>query len=205
MVAFTYTEPITWYEFVLDCAKFLKEKDIKTVMVTNGFINPKPLQALLPYLDAMNIDLKSMDNEFYENICQAELAPVLETIRIAHEQTHVEVTNLIVTGENDKLEQLERLVEFLTSVDINIPLHFSKYFPQYKRSSEPTSDATMEIALEIGLRKLHYVYLGNMFSCVDSRCPECNELLIRRLKQVESYLDNGNCPNCGFKIQGVFA
>jgi len=205
MVAFTYTEPITWFEFVLDSSKFLKEKGIKTVMVTNGFINEKPLKALLPYLDALNIDLKAMDEDFYANICQAELAPVLESIKIANNQAHVEVTNLIVTGENDKPLQLEKLVDFIASVDVNLPLHFSKYFPQYKRSSEPTSDGTMEIALEIGLRKLNYVYLGNMFSCVDSRCPECDELLIRRLKQTECYLEDGCCPNCGLKIQGEFA
>ncbi|MDN5354655.1 MAG: pyruvate formate lyase activating enzyme [Candidatus Cloacimonadota bacterium] len=204
MVAFTYTEPFTWYEFIWDSAKILQENGIKIVMVTNGFVNPEPLKQLLPFIDAMNIDLKSMGKNFYTDICHGRRDPVLQTIKIAATSCHVEITNLIITNENDSDDAIEAVVNFLSEVDENIPIHFSKYFPHYKMSNGPTSDATLYNAYHIAKNKLNYVYLGNILSENETRCPNCGNLLVKRDFGIKSYLKDNHCPQCGQFIYGKF-
>ncbi|MCD4817307.1 MAG: AmmeMemoRadiSam system radical SAM enzyme [Candidatus Cloacimonetes bacterium] len=204
MVAFTYTEPVTWYEFILECSEFLKENDIKTVLVTNGFINEKPLLKLLPYIDAMNIDLKSMDEDFYENICGGELKPVLKTIEIASKSTHLEITNLVITNQNDSLENIGKLVDFIANLNKNIPIHFSKYYPNYLMSESPTSERLLYEIYELATKKLNFVYLGNIYFDNNTKCPNCHKILIERRYILNNYIINGTCRNCGTKIYGKF-
>jgi len=204
MVAFTYTEPLTWYEFVLDAAGFLQKHHIKTVLVTNGFINPEPLAELLPVIDAMNIDLKAMYDGFYKKICGGALKPVLATIRYAAKHCHLELTNLLIPGENDSDSQIESLIDFVASVDRRIPLHFSKYFPHYLRSTQPTDEKTLYHALEMARAELDFVYLGNIIHSHTTRCPQCGELLITRGTKTTINLQDGSCPSCNYPVYGVW-
>jgi pyruvate formate lyase activating enzyme len=181
-VAFTYTEPFTWYEFILDCAKLFQPHDIKIVLVTNGYINPEPLAELLPSIDAMNIDLKSINADFYKKICHGNLKPILETIKTAFASCHIELTNLLIPGLNDKENEIQTLIDFVAEVNLNIPLNFSKYFPRWKCKQPATSDVALISAYKLAKEKLSYVYIGNMQTdkYSNTSCPNCNKLLIDR-------------------------
>ena len=139
-IAFTYNEPFMWYEYIYDVAKRIKEydKNISVVLVSNGYVNKEPLKKILPFIDAMNIDLKGFTNRYYNDICKAKIEPVLETIKMASEQTHVEITTLMVSDENDSVEEIVEIAKFIASIDKNIPLHLSRYFPKYKMKNPPT-------------------------------------------------------------------
>lgn len=163
-VAFTYNEPSIWYEYVFDVAKKLKKEDKnkKVVLVTNGYINKEPLKEILPYIDAMNIDLKGND-EYYKNLCFGRIEPVKEAIKLAYDNNcHIEVTTLLISGENSSIETIMEIGRFLESIDKNIPLHISRYFPRYKMTNEMTSLEDMKNAYDLLKQKLNYVYLGNL-------------------------------------------
>lgn len=163
-LAFTYNEPSIWYEYVYDVCKAIKEinKDHKTVLVTNGFISEEPLRKLLPYVDALNIDLKGND-KYYKKLCFGALKDVENTIKIASEMgCHVEVTTLLIPNENTDYITLRELGEFLGSVDKNIPLHLSRYFPKYKMDTPETSLYDMKNAYEFLSKYLNNIYLGNL-------------------------------------------
>jgi len=204
MVAYTYTEPITWFEYVIDSAKLLHKNGIKTVFVTNGFINKEPLKELIPVIDAMNIDLKSMDDDFYRRLCKGRLQPVLETIETVSGNCELEITNLLITGENDTESMIKKLVDFLAEIDPNIPLHFSKYYPQYKMTNPPTPDSTLYKAKRIADKKLNYVYLGNIIADRDTYCPECGKRIVERGFNTRIEIVNGKCPDCQKEIYGEF-
>jgi pyruvate formate lyase activating enzyme len=160
-LAFTYNEPTIGYEFVLDCAKLCKEKNLVTVLVTNGYLNEKPLLELLPHIDAMNIDLKSFSEDFYRHI-GGNLEVVKKTISISSSACHVEVTTLIVPQENDTPEEMRMLSMWLASVNPQIPLHLSRFFPRYiMNDKEATPVATIKELSEIASECLEYVYMGN--------------------------------------------
>ncbi|NLM35275.1 MAG: radical SAM protein [Clostridiales bacterium] len=163
-LAFTYNEPSIWYEYVYDCSKLLKETkpDATVAIISNGYINEAPLKALLPYVDAMNIDLKSYNNKYYKNICGGSIKPVLKTIELAAKYCHVEITTLLVTGENDNLEDVEEIAKFLSNINKDIPLHLSRYFPRYKIDNPPTDIDFMYKAQEVASRYLNRVNLGNI-------------------------------------------
>lgn len=163
-IAFTYNEPSIWYEYVYDCAKFLKETDENSsvVLVTNGYINELPLKKLLHYVDAINIDLKSFSESYYNKLCGGNLNPVLRSIETAIKFCHVEITTLIVTGENDNIEEIKSIAKFLGNIDRNIPLHISRYFPRYKLNNSPTDINFMYNAKEIADKYLNNVHLGNI-------------------------------------------
>ena len=163
-IAFTYNEPFIWYEYILETAKLLKEKSKqkKVVLVTNGYVSKEPLEKLLPYIDAMNIDLKGNDN-YYKHLCKGSLNPVLQTIETAYKKgCHVEVTTLLVTDENTDEKSLVDIRDFLSDLNPNIPLHISRYFPMYKQTSQATSLEVMKKAYDILKEKLNNVYLGNV-------------------------------------------
>ncbi len=162
-IAFTYNEPTVWYEYVLDMSKKAHVLGLKTVLVTNGYINESPLLELLPYIDAMNIDLKSMTDGFYKAICGGTLSPVLKTIETCAKQTHVEVTNLLIDGLNANHDELEAMCSWLASIDPNIPLHISRYFPAYLLDVPKTRLETLEIARNIAEKYLKNVSIGNAF------------------------------------------
>lgn len=208
-VAFTYTEPFTWYEYIYDCGKLLTPKGIKLVLVTNGYIEQEPLRELLPYVDAMNIDLKSIRPEFHQKICAGKLDPVLATIRTAAQACHVELTNLLIPGLNDSEEEIRDLVGFVAEVDRNIPLHFSRYYPRWQCELPATPESTLFLAYGIAAQKLNYVYLGNIASGEhsDTHCPNCQAHLISRsfLSIDTHFMQGDKCSKCGFKIYGRFA
>ena len=162
-ISYTYNEPTVFYEFMLDTAKLAKEKGLMNIMVTNGFIQREPIELLLQYIDAMNIDLKTFRAETYKSICGGRLEPVKETIKIAAKKCHVEVTTLIVTGMNDNEQELTELFEWLASVDKGIPLHITRYFPAYKYNEPPTDVEFMRKMHEKAKRYLDNVYLGNIW------------------------------------------
>jgi len=161
-IAYTYSEPMVWYEFVYDTAKRARQEGLKNVLVTNGFVQKEPLMELLPFIDAMNIDVKAFTDEFYRKTCGGRLGPVLRTVELAHQSCHVEITTLVVPGMNDSEEEISSLVDWIASLDPSIPLHLSRYFPRYKFDLPPTPIDTLKKAKEIALKKLKYVYLGNV-------------------------------------------
>lgn len=163
-IAFTYNEPSIWYEYVYDCAKYIKgyDKNLSVVLVTNGYLNKAPLEALLPYVDAVNIDLKSWKDSYYRQICGGTLSPVLESIKLASKYCHVEVTTLLVTGENDNLEEVEEIAKYIAEIDPYIPLHLSRYFPKYLMDAPATDIGFMIEAEKIANKYLKRVVLGNI-------------------------------------------
>lgn len=162
-IAYTYNEPFIWYEFVLDTAKLAKKEGLRNVLVTNGYVNLEPLKIILPFIDAMNIDLKSIEDKFYTKICGGHLDPVLETIKESSKHCHIELTNLIIPTLNDSDENITKLVNWIyENLGDSVPLHFSRYFPCYKLDIPPTPLATLEKAENIAKKKLKFVYLGNV-------------------------------------------
>ena len=160
-IAFTYNEPSIWYEFVLDTAKLNQKKGKKNVLVTNGYINQAPLKELLPYIDAMNIDLKGFSDEYYKE-CKGRIRPVLDTIKTSAQKCHIEITTLLVTGKNDNIETIEDIARYISTIDDSIPLHLSRYFPRYQYKQAPTDIHFMNQAKKIGSKYLKKVYLGNV-------------------------------------------
>ncbi len=160
-IAYTYNEPLVGYEYVLDCAKLAREHTLKNVLVTNGTICEKPLLELLPYIDAMNIDLKAFTERFYKMI-GGDLETVKQTIRLAARTSHVEITTLIVPGENDSEAEMDALSLWLASVDPEIPLHVTRFFPRWKMTDRDATPVKTVYALaKIARRNLKYVYEGN--------------------------------------------
>jgi pyruvate formate lyase activating enzyme len=182
-IAYTYSEPLVWYEFVSDCAALARQNGLKNVLVSNGYLNRDPLEKLLTWIDAVNIDLKSMDDEFYRKVCQGKVAPVLAAIRQFHAAgVHLEVTNLLIPGYNDSEEQVDRLVDFVHSLGHDVPLHFSAYHPSWRLSAPPTPRQTLVRAREQALDRLEWVYLGNVGGEKgrDTICPDCGCVAIIR-------------------------
>lgn len=206
-VAYTYSEPFMWYEFVYETARELRERGLKNVLVTNGYVNPEPLEELLPYIDAMNIDVKAFTDDFYKSQCVGMLKPVLRTVEMSVSRCHVEITTLLVTGLNDLEEEIRKLVDWVAGLEPSPPLHFSRYFPNYKMEREPTPLRTLEKAREIAMEKLDYVYIGNApeLNGADTICPHCGEVLIERTGYYVRLkaLDGHNCTRCGHQINLV--
>ncbi|MFC1850546.1 AmmeMemoRadiSam system radical SAM enzyme [candidate division CSSED10-310 bacterium] len=204
-IAYTYSEPLIWYEFVIETARQARAKGLQNVLVTNGYINPEPLQNLLPVIDALNIDIKSMDDEFYKKYCGSRLEPVLETVRIAHHSCHLEITNLIIPTLNDSAAHFEQLATWLAELSPDIPIHFSRYFPHFNLKLPPTPTGTLHQAREIAARHLHYVFLGNIMdqSASSSYCPSCQALLIIRdgYRTSKQNVANGKCSQCGQAVK----
>ncbi len=163
-ISYTYNEPTILIEFIKDIAKLAKRKKLKNIMVTNGFLSPESFNFIKNYIDAMNIDIKSFSEEFYSRLCKAKLKPVLDTIKRAHNAgIHLEITTLIIPGENDNLEELTKIAKFIASVDKNIPWHISRFFPHHKLMYRPmTPMVTMQKAYDIGKKYLKNVYMGNV-------------------------------------------
>jgi pyruvate formate lyase activating enzyme len=203
-IAYTYSEPSVWYEYVLDTAKEIKRAGMKNVLVTNGFINKQPLLEMLPYIDALNIDIKAFNNEFYHKICAGNLESVKETVAIAASLCHVEITTLLVPGCNDDQQEIAALATWLGEIHVDIPLHFSRYFPNYKMKTAPTPESTMKMAQEIAGQHLNYVYLGNMQGQgANTYCPKCDKLVIDRNQWHSMMVDNNKCSQCGSVINIV--
>ena len=207
-IAFTYTEPLIWFEYIIDVAKVGKPKGLSMVAVTNGYINPESLNELLDYIDAMNIDLKAMDDEVYRKLIGGRLEPVLNTVRTSAKRILIEVTNLLIPGVNDSDDQIKRLVDFIADIDPKIPVHFSRYFPAWEFNAPPTPVKTLLRAREIASEKLEYVYLGNVYipDAEDTFCPYCGNKLISRsgfYAKTVGITEDRKCSKCGKDVDIV--
>lgn len=201
-IAYTYNEPIIWFEYVRDTARLVKEAGLKNVLVTNGLIREEPLEELLPFIDAMNVDIKAMSDEFYRSLCGINSGEqARRTVEIAFGRCHVEITNLLVTDANDSEEQVRALVDWAASVSPDLPLHISRYRPSYKHAAPPTPVDRIERAVEIAREKLNFVYAGNVVieGGSDTVCPNCGATAIERSGySARSHVtDTGACAVCG--------
>ncbi|HZJ57886.1 MAG TPA: AmmeMemoRadiSam system radical SAM enzyme [Clostridia bacterium] len=180
-IAFTYNEPIINYEYILDTGILAADHNLKIVLVTNGYILPEPLEKLLPHIDAMNIDVKGFTEEYYREVCGGSLSPIKRAVELAAGHCHVELTTLVVGGVNDGAQEMESLFRWIKGIDPYIPLHLSRYLPNYKMNLPGTEVETMMSLKALGDKYLNHIYLGNMGG-VDNNtyCPNCRELLIDR-------------------------
>ena len=207
-IAYTYTEPLIWYEYIIDTAKIAQKKNLKNVLVTNGYICEKPLIQLLPLIDALNVDVKSMQDDFYRKICKGKVEPALKTVELAVKNgNHVEITNLVMPTLNDSEEQIQKLIDWVAGLDDVIPLHFSRYFPAYKTNLPPTPISTLKKAYDLAKKKLKHVYVGNAYiqGTSNTYCPSCSNILISR----EGYhtdiagINDHRCSSCGANVDIV--
>lgn len=212
-IAFTYNEPLISFEYVMDVSRLAHSENIKTVAVTAGYVEGPKRRDFFSVMDAANIDLKGFTEEFYSRNCGARLAPVLETLQYVHEETScwLEVTTLLIPGENDSEEELDRMSDWYAKyLGPDVPWHFSAFYPRYQMMDKiPTPKATLTLAKKIAESKgLHYVYLGNVEVKKNSNtfCPHCqNELIVRQGMYTENNnMVQGACPQCHSKIPGVF-
>ncbi len=158
-IAYTYNEPSIWYEYVLEAAELVRERGLANVLVTNGFINPEPLKRLLPYIDAMNIDVKAFNDKFYKKYCKGSLDWVMKTVEQAAVSCHIEVTTLVIPGLNDSPDEIEELAKWLSSIDTNIVLHLTRFYPNYLMTDiPPTSHKIIETAKRSAKKYLNHVY-----------------------------------------------
>lgn len=160
---------------------------------------------LLPYVDAMNIDLKAFNNKYYRDICGGSVKPVMDTIIVASKECHVEVTTLLVNGENDSAGEIEEIASFIASINKDIPLHLSRYFPNYKMKNPATELEVMHEDTKIAKKHLNYVYMGNVAAIDNSTyCPECGYKFIERDgNHIHVNTSDSICPKCGYKINIV--
>ena len=210
-IAYTYTEPTIYFEYAYDTAKIAHENGLLNVFVTNGYINPKPLEFIQDYLDAANVDLKSFSDDFYRKLVGAKLAPVLDTLKLMKKlNIFIEVTTLVIPNENDSKQELNAIASFIKNeLGPETPWHISRFYPQYQLTDHsPTPISTLNIAREIGLDQgLRYVYLGNVpgAESENTYCYNCSKLLIERYgyQIIENNIQSGKCKFCGVKIDGV--
>lgn len=209
-ISYTYTEPTIYFEYAYDTARLAKAAGLFNVFVTNGFMTRQALETIKPYLDAANVDLKSFRDESYRKMCKARLQPVLDTIAAMNELgIWVEVTTLVIPGENDSDEELGQIAEFLARTNINIPWHISQFHPDYQFDAHgATPIETLRRARDLGQRAgLRYIYLGNVREGTNTYCHQCRGLVVERryMGLNKLNLENGHCPSCGAKISGVWS
>lgn len=213
-VAFTYNEPIIAAEYVIDCAKACHQCGVKTIAVSNGYVLEEARRQFFGEIDAVNIDLKSFTEDFYQRICSGHLQPVLDTLRYLVNETPVwvEITNLIIPGKNDNVSEINELTRWIVQeLGTQVPLHFSAFHPSFRMKNNPACglvilERAREIAMENGIK---FVYLGNVRHPNGSNtfCPSCNQLLIDRSGfSVSNHLvlSDGSCSYCGCAIPGVW-
>ncbi len=206
-IAYTYNEPVVFFEFMIDVAKKAKKHNLKNVMVTNGFINKEPLNELNRYIDAYSVDLKAFNNNFFTEYTKSKLEPVKGSLlNIVKAEKHLEITTLVIPGLNDNPEEFEQMVKWIKeNLGKNVVLHISKYYPTYKLNIEPTSVEKMLELNEIASDYLNHVFLGNVVLAEGNNtyCPSCNEILINRsgyLTKLNSISKDGDCTICGTHI-----
>ena len=210
-ISFTYSEPTIYYEFAYDIAKLSHDQGLKNIMVTNGYINSKPLEEIAPYIDGANIDLKSFSDDFYNKICGARLQPVLDSIRLYKKLgIWIEITTLIIPGLNDKEDELKNTAEFIASVGKDIPWHVTAFYPTYNLLEKSrTSIEHLIKARNIGINAgLRYIFTGNIpgYEGENTYCYECKKLLIERtgFRIENNYIKDESCPGCKTKVDGYF-
>jgi pyruvate formate lyase activating enzyme len=211
-IAYTYSEPTTFYEYVLDTASIAREKKIRNVLKSNGYINEEPLRRLCRVLDAANIDLKCFDDSIYQRLASGHLDPVLKTLQVLHEEgVWLEVTHLMVPSWSDNLDMVRQMCEWFVRHRLtDVPVHFTRFTPLYKLVHLPatpvsTLERAREIALETGIK---HAYIGNVpgHAGENSYCHACHRLLLERrgFSVSGNHIVNGGCEYCGAKIPGVW-
>ncbi len=211
-IAYTYSEPTVWYDYLYDIARLGLTRSINSVIISNGYIEKQPLADLLPLLSAYKIDLKSIREEYYRDVVRGELKPVLESLlQVRKSGVLLEIVTLVVPTLNDTDDDFRDLARWIkTNLGSDIPLHYSQFYPKYQLLDlPPTPVATLQRAHDISRAEgLEYVYLGNLpgHPSESTYCPKCNELLIKRrgLSTLEIHLKRNACPRCGHVIPGVF-
>jgi len=212
-IAYTYVEPTIFYEYMLDICQLAKKADLLNVTHSNGFINPEPLRNLCKVLDAANIDLKGFSENFYHELCNGELTPVLETLRtLKKEKVHVEITNLIIPTKNDEMSEIKEMCLWIKrELGADTPIHFSRFHPLYKlKTLPPTPVSTLDKARAAALSAgLEYVYVGNVpgHEGENTFCPKCKKMIIQRTGYMvgEINVKDGKCKYCGKPIPGIWA
>jgi pyruvate formate lyase activating enzyme len=206
-LAYTYNEPIIYYEYMTDLAIAIHNKGMKNVMVSNGFVNPEPLSELLHHIDAFNIDLKSFDNDFYHKYTASNLEPVLNTIKTIYSSgKHLELTFLVIPGLNDGFEVFEDMTDWIVKeTSRKTVLHISRYFPRYQLKIPPTPIKILEGLYYRAKKKLDFVYMGNVAETngQDTFCPVCQSLLLHRsgyYTKNEGLNEQGSCIKCNEKV-----
>lgn len=205
-LAFTYNEPIVWYEYMYDIASSAKKTNAQTVAVTNGYINQQPLDELINVIDAFSIDLKAFTEQFYKKLTKSTLQPVLNTIKqVYNAGKHLEVTNLVIPGYNDSPGEFREMMEWLVNnTDKDTPVHISRYLPAYKMQEAPTSPEKLKEFYGIAREYMNYVFLGNISinGTSDTYCKNCDRRIIKRsfYSTDTSGIDkDGKCIYCGEK------
>jgi pyruvate formate lyase activating enzyme len=211
-IAYTYTEPLVSYEYTYDCCKAARAAGLRNVLVTAAFINPHPLRRLCSYVDAANVDLKSFSDDFYRDICDARLQPVLTALKVMKEcGVMLEITNLIIPTLNDSRDETAALCDWIVNnLGEETPLHFSRFFPQNQLKHLPETPAdtilrARKIALKAGLK---HVYVGNMQAREggNTQCRNCGRILIERhgYHVLKNELEAGECPGCRTPVHGIW-
>ena len=213
-IVYTYTEPTVFYEYMLDISKLAKAQGaLRNGMHTCGYINPEPLKELLKYMDAVNVDLKSFNPDFYKKMgSMAELTPVLETIKAVKKAgVWLELTNLVIPGQNDDPKEIRRMCEWIKdNVGDEVPLHFSRFMPSFNLQNLPPTpieklEEAYRIAKDVGLK---YVYIGNVpgHTYENTYCPRCKKIAIARIgyEVLENNIKDGKCKFCGERIAGIW-
>ncbi len=211
-ISYTYSEPVVFYEYMLETAKIAKSYGLKNIMVSNGYINREPLQELINYIDAANIDLKCFDEKTYKKLTGGSLQPILETIKTLHKsKVWLEITYLIIPAHTDNLNSIKELCKWLFDNKLSeVPLHFSRFFPTYKLDTlPPTPTETLKQAMLIAKSEgIKYVYIGNVReqNSENTFCNKCNKLLIKRIgyNVTENHIINNKCEFCYNYINGVW-
>lgn len=205
VIAFTYTEPAVWQDYMIDCARLARQEGARIVMVTNGFLTPRAVERLLPLVEGFNIDLKG-DDQFYRTLCRATDAPVIETIRRIAPLRHVEVTTMLMERFHDA-PVLQRLEEHLLEAGVRV-WHLSRFHPAGEmRDEAATSEAFLKEAILERKRGIPYIYAGNSRFSEYHRtiCPQCGTVCVTRGPVVRDYTQGGTCPRCGLPQYGVFS
>ncbi len=213
-ISYTYTEPTIYFEYAYDCAELAVKYGLKNVFVSNGYMSKEAIDYIAPYLHGINVDLKSFKDSFYRNLCKARLQPVLDNLKYLKEKgIWVEVTTLIIPGENDDPEELRDIASFIKNeLGPETPWHISRFYPQFKMlNKSPTPEEILLKAYYIGKEAgLYYIYIGNVpgNQYEHTYCPQCNHIIIERygfrILKVD-LSEDFTCPKCGFKIHGVWS
>jgi len=211
-IAYTYNEPVIFCEYVYDTAALGKEKGVRNVMISNGYIQREPMSDLCKVLDAVKIDLKGFTESFYKDVCSGELKPVLDTlVLLAEKGIWYEIVVLLIPTLNDSVKEIKQMSEWIVNnLGSDVPVHFSRYYPTYKMKNLPrTPIRTVERARKTAMdRGINFVYVGNVpgHPGESTYCPSCGEVLVRRIgfQILENKLKNGKCPKCGRVIPGVW-
>lgn len=206
-IAYTYNEPIVWYEFMMDTARLAKSRGLRNVMVTNGFINPEPLEEIIPYMDAFSVDLKGFTDEFYTKYTSSKLDPVLNSLLLLKKHgKHIEITNLVITNANDDPETFRDMVSWIEDkLGKDTVLHISRYFPMHEMTNEMTPVSKLREFYRIASAYLNYVYIGNVVEKEgqNTHCGNCKRKVISRMRyytEVTGLDTDGKCTHCRHQV-----